>query len=680
MKINQTISIWPEWEVIEQLGEGSFGKVYKAKRTERDTIFYSAIKVITIPQNQSEVSSVCSEHVTKESARTYFQKIVDECINEVKILESLKGTAHIISVDDYQVIEYDDEIKWDICIRMELSANFMTYAAEKKLDENEVIQMGIDICSALECCTKLNIIHRDIKPENIFISKFGQYKLGDFGIARKLERIPGGLSQKGTYFYMAPEIYNGRSYGSNIDTYSLGIVLYKLLNNNRIPFLNPKKQQLTYQDKEAALVRRISGEKLPPPCEASPQMTSVILKSCSYSPSDRYGSPTEMKQALLAVQDGVTLKMNMNQIVGVQKAPSINTEYHNAVAGQYLHNLDRQENPQVIDKPRQSKIPRLMVGITAGVILMAGGFWAGKTIFDKNKGSQQPAAKSETVQEEAVADEQQPLETTKVEGEVSGTPAQETIILNQEQVTEAADQSEAASVDGIIYQADVYEYLTLREAPSTSAPALCLLPPYTRMQIIEDTNSMMVKVTTIDNHIIGYANKEYLTPSGAIMQRAGKQQDTYSDLTIYYADVYETMTLRNASSTNADPIAYLAPYTAMYILEESNGMADVYVMDSGLEGWVNTEYLTSDVHSFVRAGKRSGSGTADTYEAGQICYAAVNEFLTLRNQPSTSGTEIAKLMPETEMVILEVSNAKFCRVRVSDTDQIGYVMSEYLRK
>lgn len=74
-----------------------------------------------------------------------------------------------------------------------------------------MIRLGIDICKALELCQKYNVIHRDIKPENIFVSGSGDFKLGDFGIARTIERASSGLSKKGTYNYMAPEVYRGKS-------------------------------------------------------------------------------------------------------------------------------------------------------------------------------------------------------------------------------------------------------------------------------------------------------------------------------------------------------------------------------------------------------------------------------------------------------------------------------------
>ena len=104
----------------------------------------------------------------------------------------------------------------------------MNSAKEEKLTEEDVLRLGIDLCRALEYCQKQNIIHRDIKPENIFVSRFGEFKLGDFGIARNWDRGASGLSKKGTFSYMAPEMYKGEEYDSRADIYSLGIVLYKL--------------------------------------------------------------------------------------------------------------------------------------------------------------------------------------------------------------------------------------------------------------------------------------------------------------------------------------------------------------------------------------------------------------------------------------------------------------------
>ena len=292
------VSVWPEWELVEKIGEGSFGKVYKAKRTERGRSFYSAIKIISIPASKGELDSVRSEMNNEQSTREYFRNLVEDCIQEIYTMEHFCGNSHVVSFEDFKVVEYLDEIGWDISIRMEYLTSFMDYCTGKELTEKEVIKLGCDLAMALIYCRKLNIIHRDVKPENIFVSRFGDFKLGDFGIAREQAHTMSNMSKKGTYSYMAPEIYKGEKYDSSIDIYSLGIVLYKLMNQNRLPFLSLDKQLITYRDKETALARRIAGEKMPTPVNASAAFSHIILKACAYEPGKRYRKPEEMLRDL----------------------------------------------------------------------------------------------------------------------------------------------------------------------------------------------------------------------------------------------------------------------------------------------------------------------------------------------------------------------------------------------
>lgn len=292
------VSVWPEWELIEKIGEGSFGKVYKAKRTERGRSFYSAIKIISIPASKGELDSVRAEMNNEQSTREYFRNLVEDCIQEIYTMEHFCGNSHVVSFEDFKVVEYLDEIGWDISIRMEYLTSFMDYCTGKELTEKEVIKLGCDLAMALIYCRKLNIIHRDVKSENIFVSRFGDFKLGDFGIAREQAHTMSNMSKKGTYSYMAPEIYKGEKYDSSIDIYSLGIVLYKLMNQNRLPFLSLDKQLITYRDKETALARRMAGEKMPAPVNASAAFSHIILKACAYEPGKRYRKPEDMLRDL----------------------------------------------------------------------------------------------------------------------------------------------------------------------------------------------------------------------------------------------------------------------------------------------------------------------------------------------------------------------------------------------
>ena len=286
--------IWPGW-VIEgaPLGVGSFGSVYKAVRRESGVESFAAVKVISILNGASIVDP---------------QELVNGCVSEIQLMESLKGIQNIVSVEDYRVLPKANDAGWDIFIRMELLTPLTSYVKNRPLSQHEVIKLGSDICTALEVCGKKDIIHRDIKPENIFVNEFGDFKLGDFGIARKLEKGMSNLSIKGTINYMAPEVANNKDYDARVDTYSLGLVLYQYLNRNRLPFFSVKGQTVTAAEAEIAPKKRLQGEKLPPPIDASQKMAEVVLKACAYNPNARYQDASQMKEALQGVLDGTPVK------------------------------------------------------------------------------------------------------------------------------------------------------------------------------------------------------------------------------------------------------------------------------------------------------------------------------------------------------------------------------------
>ena len=185
-----------KWFINKKLGSGAFGTVLEVERRDQ-TNMKAAIKIVQVPSSSGEVESYREENyeLDEQSISSYFYGFVEEFTKEIQLMSEIKGHGNVVTIEDYDVKKHTDEIGWDIFIRMELLTPMNKYFRDNPPKTRDVIQLGIDICKALEVCQKYKITHRDIKPSNIFVSKNGDQKLGDFGVSRTLEKTSSGLSK-----------------------------------------------------------------------------------------------------------------------------------------------------------------------------------------------------------------------------------------------------------------------------------------------------------------------------------------------------------------------------------------------------------------------------------------------------------------------------------------------------
>ena len=285
--------IFRDWKIVKKIGAGSFGTVYQVENTDTlRTGEKAALKVITIPQNDSEIEVLRSERYDDASITDTFREQLHDIVDEYKIMRTLSGHTNIINCLDVGYVQHDDGFGWDIFIVMELLTP-LRKIPEDVFDEGEIVKLGTDMCRALSLCAKHGIMHRDVKPDNIFRSRDGDYKLGDFGIARVMDGSRAFTGGIGTYDYMAPEVYSEKAYDFRADICSLGLVLYWLLNERRLPFL-PLSRNPSKAEKEDARNRRFSGEPIPTPAHGSKELQQIVLKACAFDPEDRYQSAEEM--------------------------------------------------------------------------------------------------------------------------------------------------------------------------------------------------------------------------------------------------------------------------------------------------------------------------------------------------------------------------------------------------
>ena len=296
-----SINTWPGWKMVRQIGAGSFGTVYEIETKEDGVIRKAALKVMSIPPSRADIQVLYDSGIatSQEEATTYINDQIKSVSQEFKVMAALKGNPNIVSFENHMVLPHEGWPGADILIRMELLTPLNQYLRSHVMDEEEVIRLGMDICNALQTCHAMTppILHRDIKAANVMVDDDHHFKLGDFGVARVMEGSKSAHTMAGTEDYMAPEVVQMTGYRATADLYSLGILLYRMLNNNRNPFL-PTEGSLTAEIRNEARLKLLNGVPVPLPMNGSEDLYNVIRKVLSYDPEDRYQTAADFRAAL----------------------------------------------------------------------------------------------------------------------------------------------------------------------------------------------------------------------------------------------------------------------------------------------------------------------------------------------------------------------------------------------
>ncbi|RSM79424.1 Stk1 family PASTA domain-containing Ser/Thr kinase, partial [Streptomyces sp. WAC 01325] len=172
----------------------------------------------------------------------------------------------------------------------------------RKLLPERSLEMTIGILQALEYSHRSGIVHRDIKPANVMLTRNGQVKVMDFGIARAMGDSGMTMTQTsaviGTAQYLSPEQAKGEQVDARSDLYSTGCLLYELL-TVRPPFVGDSPVAVAYQHvREEAQAPSVFDP------EITPEMDAIVLKALTKDPNYRYQSADEMRADIEACLDG----------------------------------------------------------------------------------------------------------------------------------------------------------------------------------------------------------------------------------------------------------------------------------------------------------------------------------------------------------------------------------------
>jgi serine/threonine-protein kinase len=279
---NIGLEIANQFRIVEKIGSGGMGSVYKAEQP--DMRRYVAIKILH------------PRYLSRPDLVSRFRR-------EARAMSHL---AHPNTAKVFLYGQLDDGACYFAMEHLEGRNLAQVVRAEGPMDPARAIHVMVQVCGALEEAHSKGIVHRDLKPENIFLTNLGGIadfpKVLDFGLAKVTEREmrPGSLilTQEGMVFgtpeFMSPEQARGETLDHRSDIYSLGVILYELL-TGKLPFDATQPMEF--------IERHIRAKPIPfaqrAPERPMPQgLWEAVEKSLAKAPGSRFGSSMEMAHAL----------------------------------------------------------------------------------------------------------------------------------------------------------------------------------------------------------------------------------------------------------------------------------------------------------------------------------------------------------------------------------------------
>ena len=272
------------YRVTERVGVGGMAEVYRAT----DTVLGRTVAV----------KVMLSRYAADEEFAERFRQEAASAAN--------LNSPYIVNIYDWGT---DDDTPF-IVMEYVRGADLKSGIKQRgRINPRKAADIGVQVCQALTCAHKQDIIHRDIKPQNIMIQPDGNIKVMDFGIARSKNSVKTETgSVLGTAHYISPEQAQGKGLAGTSDLYSLGVVLYECV-TGQVPFDAP--------DAVSVAVMQVKEEPIPPTDlnpDLDPGLEAIILRAMQKDPCARYRSAAEMKEALQAWLAGTPIDADGNPV------------------------------------------------------------------------------------------------------------------------------------------------------------------------------------------------------------------------------------------------------------------------------------------------------------------------------------------------------------------------------
>ena len=277
----------------QAISDHSGVECYPAMRDDSEKRYI--VKKISLPASQVQVEALLLTGVYRdaEAVGAYYKELAQGVCEEVRILEKLSGQRGFVPYQSFQVAEMEEGIGYEVHLLSRYRKTLDRFTRRSPMTHLGAVNLGIDLCAALAVSREAGWLYVDLKPENIYLFGDQEYRIGDLGFVAMDSLAYASLPDRYRSVYTAPEVADAyASLNATMDTYALGLVLYQIYNEGKLPFAPEERQ--------AWLDRLASGESVAPPVCADPEMAEIICKACAYAPEDRWQTPAQMGHALIS--------------------------------------------------------------------------------------------------------------------------------------------------------------------------------------------------------------------------------------------------------------------------------------------------------------------------------------------------------------------------------------------
>ncbi len=244
------------------------------------------IKVISVPATQAQMDALLLAGAYKDpaDAMEYYRKIGNGLLQEAELLKTLSKLDGFLPYEGWQMEPITRRrLGYEVYLLGSYKRSLEKHLKKHPFTHLEAINLGLDLCAALAICREAGALYVALKPANIFVSEKKEYRICDLGFVQLDALAYTALPEKYHSPYTPPELFDPMAVlDLTVDTYAVGMILYQIYNDGRLPFQGNKRTE----------------DSFPTPCNADYELAEIIMKAIDPEPAQRWTNPSELGKAL----------------------------------------------------------------------------------------------------------------------------------------------------------------------------------------------------------------------------------------------------------------------------------------------------------------------------------------------------------------------------------------------